>query len=134
MAFSGHRRANDRAAQKQVDIAMIRIVRAALALALALTSATAIAAEIAPIEGAQFRLGDTSFDTFYVPMADGYRVVTTAQTADARVIRFVTTLRSGEQATLSVPRGLGEAADEVAIVRTGAHVRIERAGTAMATN
>src|SRR4051794_41542807 len=76
----------------------------------AMTIATAARAEVvAPDAGLQAALGAVNVTIYYHPLAAGYQVVTTASTDQPdSVIRFVSTLMPGQDAIISVPRGVGD--------------------------
>jgi hypothetical protein len=65
---------------------------------------------------------------YYTPGEDGYHVVATVQSAEPepQVIRFTATLTAGQTAEISTPRGLGQPAAVIRIVRDGDQLRIEK--------
>jgi hypothetical protein len=79
---------------------------------------SAQAAELAPMEGLSITLGDVSGTAYYTVEKDGYQVVATvASGVNATPVRFATTLLSGQKASLSVPRAVGQSALTVEIER-----------------
>ncbi len=90
------------------------------ATAALLLAGSAHADGLKPIEGRTFTLGTVSGIVYYSPGAGGYRVVATMlDGADGTVVRFVATLAPEQSVTLSTPRGAGEPAIEVRLVRHG---------------
>jgi len=94
----------------------------------ALGTATVARAEVIPPDaGLQAVLGAVHVTVYYHPVKSGYQVVTTASTDQAdSVIRFVSTLAPGQDATISVPRGPGEPALELHLRRVGDRVEFQR--------
>jgi hypothetical protein len=90
-------------------------------------AATAQAEVISPDAGLQAVLGAVNVTVYYHPVKSGYQVVTTASTEQAdSVIRFVSTLAPGQDAIISVPRGVGEPALELHLRRVGDRVEFQR--------
>src|SRR6266481_4809701 len=91
----------------------MRALLAAGAFAVA-GAVTAQAADIAPVTCHWTKLGaDRSALVYYIDEPDGFHVVVTTQqgrTSRAAVERFETVLAAGQSATVSIPRGAGEAA------------------------
>ncbi|HKM63359.1 MAG TPA: hypothetical protein VJY39_12810 [Acidisphaera sp.] len=63
-----------------------------------------------PIDGMQADLGDVSVYAYYVDTPHGFHLVATAQTmaAEPTVLRFEAVLQPGQDATISVPRAVGQ--------------------------
>jgi hypothetical protein len=101
------------------------------ALVGAFSVATAARADIvAPDAGLQAALGAVNVTIYYHPLAAGYQVVTTASTDQPdSVIRFVSTLMPGQDAIISVPRGVGEPALEIHLRRVGDRLEFQRPTT-----
>jgi hypothetical protein len=82
-----------------------------------------------PLEAVDAALGTVGSATiYYTPAEDGYHVVATVQSAEPesqQVIRFTATLAAGQTAEISTPRGLGQPAAVIRIVRDGDQLRIE---------
>jgi hypothetical protein len=96
-----------------------------------LVAGSARADGLKPIEGKSFSLGTVSGIVYYTPGPAGYRVVATMlDAADGTVVRFVTTLAPEQSVTLSSPRGAGEAAIEVRLVRHGDSLFLDDGGEA----
>jgi hypothetical protein len=72
---------------------------------------------IQPIEGKSIDLGTLTGIVYYAAEPEGYRVVATLGTDTP--IRFTATLAREQSVILSTPRGLGEPAIEVRIMRRG---------------
>src|SRR5690348_12292448 len=91
------------------------------AITIATAVATTVRAEVvAPDTGLQAALGAVNVTVYYHPVAAGFQVVTTASTDQPdSVIRFVSTLAPGQDAIVSVPRGVGEPALEIRLRRVG---------------
>jgi hypothetical protein len=94
----------------------------------ALGTATAAQAEVIPPDaGLQAVLGAVNVTVYYHPVKAGYQVVTTASTDQAdSVIRFVSTLAPGQDAVISVPRGVGQPALELHLRRVGDRMEFQR--------
>ena len=107
----------------------MRILLAAAAFAVA-GAATAQAADIAPVTGHWTKLGaDRSALVYYIDEPDGFHVVVTTQqglTDQAAVARFETVLATGQSATVSVPRGAGEAPARIVLSNAGDHLHIAK--------
>jgi hypothetical protein len=101
------------------------------ALVGAFSVATAARADIVvPDAGLQAALGAVNVTIYYHPLAAGYQVVTTASTDQPdSVIRFVSTLMPGQDAIISVPRGVGEPALEIHLRRVGDRLEFQRPTT-----
>lgn len=81
---------------------------------------------ISPDTGLSVTLGKMTVFIYYHPTKTGYQVVTTASNEDPdSIIRFVATLAPGQDAVVSVPRGLGEPALQVRLHRVGDQVEVE---------
>ena len=94
-----------------------------------LGAASAPGAEmLRPVAGTQADLGEVSVLAYYVPAAGGFHLVATAQTAgaDPIVMRFETTLQSGQDATISVPRAAGQPPIALVFHRRGDMVQLDR--------
>ena len=80
----------------------------------------ATAQELRPIEAYSLHLGSVNGNVYYDRTgADDTLVATLSATPDSSPIRIVTTLGPGQRTTVSVPRGVGEAALEVTFARRG---------------
>ena len=90
--------------------------------------ATAQAADIAAKTGYEAKLdADSSALVYYTGAPDGFYVVVTTQqglTDQAAVARFETVLATGQSATVSVPRGAGEAPARIVLSNAGDHLHI----------
>ena len=90
--------------------------------------ATAQAADIAAKTGYAAKLdADSSALVYYTYAPDGFHVVVTTQqglTNQAAVARFETVLATGQSATVSVPRGAGEAPARIVLSNAGDHLHI----------
>jgi NAD(P)-dependent dehydrogenase (short-subunit alcohol dehydrogenase family) len=90
--------------------------------------ATAQAADIAAKTGYEAKLdADSSALVYYTGAPDGFHVVVTTQqglTDQAAVARFETVLATGQSATVSVPRGAGEAPARIVLSNAGDHLHI----------
>ena len=97
-----------------------------LASALSLISFGAIAQELRPMQNYSVHFGAVS-GSVYVDKteADPRLVATLSSGQDAAPVRFITTLATGQSATVSVPRSLGEPALEVTFVRRGDQVFVQ---------
>jgi hypothetical protein len=70
---------------------------------------------------------DCSALVYYTPEPDGFHVAVTTQqglTERAAVERFETVLAAGQSATVSVPRGTGEAPARIVLSNAGDHLHI----------
>ena len=92
--------------------------------------ATAQAADIAAKTGYEAKLdADSSALVYYTGAPDGFHVVVTTQqglTDQAAVARFETVLATGQSATVSVPRGAGEAPARIVLSNAGDHLHIAK--------
>ena len=92
--------------------------------------ATAQAADIAAKTGYEAKLdADSSSLVYYTGAPDGFHVVVTTQqglTDQAAVARFETVLATGQSATVSVPRGAGEAPARIVLSNAGNHLHIAK--------
>jgi len=92
--------------------------------------ATAQAADIAAKTGYEAKLdADSSALVYYTDAPDGFHVVVTTQqglTDQAAVARFETVLATGQSATVSVPRGAGEAPARIVLSNAGDHLHIAK--------
>ena len=106
---------------------MIRLLVAS-AFAGAVGIANVAQAEVIPPDaGLQAVLGAVNVTVYYHPVNAGYEVVTTASTdRPDSAIRFVSTLAPGQDAVISVPRGVGEAALELHLRRVGDRLEFQR--------
>lgn len=77
-----------------------------------------------PGAGQSFTLGDTAGAAYYTIEPNGFRLVTTLGTPEGTPVRFTTTLAPNQIATVSVPRGVGQAAIEVSFSRLGDRVLV----------
>jgi hypothetical protein len=87
-----------------------------------------------PIEAMQADLGSVYVTAYYMPTERGYQVVATVQdTAElpTMVARFVTTLQPDQDATISVPRPIGQRSLELVFRRTGDTVIVVRPAAAV---
>jgi len=90
-------------------------------LALSTVAALAVAAGdvraemVDPMQGKTIDLGTIGGTIYYTIHPDGYRVVATLGTD--LPVRFIATLSPEQSIVLSIPRGLGEAAIQVRILR-----------------
>jgi hypothetical protein len=103
------------------------LARFAFALALAalfastrLAPAEASGEIVSPQAGLTVALGATNVTIFYQPTAAGFQVVATAGSNNSdNVVRFVSTLKPGQEAEISVPRAVGQTAIELRLHRNG---------------
>ena len=90
--------------------------------------ATAEAADIAAMAAHTARFDAKSFATvYYTATPEGFDVVVTIQqglTDTATVARFETVLAAGQSATVSIPRGAGEASVRMLLSNAGDHLHI----------
>jgi hypothetical protein len=85
-----------------------------------LVAGAASAASLEPLQGASVTLGTVTGVVYYTVEADGFRVVATVTTGDGQTpLRFVATLAPDQSITLSAPRGVGQPAIELQLVRHG---------------
>jgi hypothetical protein len=109
---------------------MTRFVLASALLGAITFAAAAQAEVVAPDTGLQAALGAVNVTIYYHPVAAGYQVVTTASTDQPdSVIRFVSTLVPGQDAIISVPRGIGEPALKIHLRRVGDRLEFQRPTT-----
>jgi hypothetical protein len=91
------------------------------------------AAPIKPGQGVETQVGAYSLISFFVPNGPDLRVITTAQRLDDEPgvpFRIEAMLRAGQETTLSVPQGVGEAPVSITIVRVGDTIELHSGGTA----
>ncbi|PPQ28749.1 hypothetical protein [Rhodopila globiformis] len=109
---------------------MTRFLIAGALLGAVSIASSAQAETIAPDTGLQAVLGTVNVTIYYHPVAAGYQVVTTASTDQPdSVIRFVSTLAPGQDALVSVPRGVGQPALEIHLRRVGDRLEFQRPTT-----
>ena len=93
---------------------------AALFASTRLAPAEASGEIVSPQAGLTIALGATNVSIFYQPTAAGFQVVATAGSNNSdSVIRFVSTLKPGQEAEISVPRAVGQSAIELRLHRNG---------------
>lgn len=103
------------------------LLATALLGAFAATSAAAAAEVIPPGAGLTATLGDVNISVYYQTAAAGYETVVTAGTeAPGSVVRFVSTLAPGQEAVVAVPRGAGQPALELRLLRVGDRLELQR--------
>ncbi len=103
---------------------------AVLGVALLLGANTVRADELRPIEGRTIVLGSITGVAYYTTEADGDRLVATLADPDGGTpFRVITVLAAGQSMTLSVPRGAGQPAIEVAFTRRGDRVFVSESGS-----
>jgi hypothetical protein len=94
-----------------------------------MTVATAQAAELAPLQGFRKEFGaGASALVYYTAERDGHHVVTTVQASEdegAAVFRFTAVLADGQTSEVSMPRGPGQPAVTLKLIRQGARLRVE---------
>ncbi|WP_343715198.1 hypothetical protein [Inquilinus sp.] len=91
------------------------------------THSAAAAEVIPPGAGLTATLGEVNVSVYYQPAASGYETVVTAGTdAPGGVVRFVSTLAPGQEAVVSVPRGAGQPALELRLLRVGDRLELQR--------
>lgn len=101
---------------------------ATLLAAVTMIAGAAHADELRPIEGTTVALGAITGVAYYTAETGGDRVVATLSDFDgSRPLRVVAMLVPGQSLVLSVPRGVGEPAIEVAFERRGDHVFVSDA-------
>lgn len=99
----------------------------AAALLGAFAARPAAAEEIPSGTGLSTTLGAVNVSVYYQPAAAGYETVVTAGTdAPGGVVRFVSTLAPGQEAVVSVPRGPGQPALELRLLRVGDRLELQR--------
>ncbi|MGO4124841.1 hypothetical protein AB4Z01_10580 [Inquilinus sp. YAF38] len=106
-----------------------RLPQILLAAALfgAFATRPAAAEVILPGAGLTATLGDVNISVHYQPAASGYETVVTAGTdAPGSVVRFVSTLAPGQEAVVAVPRGAGQPALELRLLRIGDRLELQR--------
>jgi hypothetical protein len=94
-----------------------------LAAGLIALAGAASAGEVAAYAGKSIELKDVRGTVYYAPKGDAFEVVTTLDT-DGHVFRIVSSLKSGQSATLSAPGAVGEDAATVEIKRDGDHLLV----------
>ncbi len=93
-----------------------------------LFSGSALGEELTPMTGRSIHLGPVSGVAYYTVEHNGFQVVATLASGEsATPVRFIATLSEGQKVTISVPRGLGEAALSLEITRLGDQVAITTA-------
>jgi hypothetical protein len=93
----------------------------------AFAARAAAAEEIPPGAGLTATLGAVNVSVYYQPASAGYETVVTAGTdAPGSVVRFVSTLAPGQEAVVSVPRGAGQPALELRLLRIGDRLELQR--------
>jgi hypothetical protein len=81
---------------------------------------------ISPDVGLQATLDAVNVSIYYHPTNAGYHVVVTTGTEDSHsVVRFVSTLAPGQDAVVSVPRGVGQRALQLRLHRVGDRVELQ---------
>jgi len=90
---------------------------------LVLVAGGAHAEALYPIQGKNIDLGAIGGVVYYTIQPDGYRVVATLRTGSP--VRFIATLSPEQSILLSTPRGLGEPAIQVRIVRHGEQLLVD---------
>ena len=91
-----------------------------LAFFLLSASGVAAASELTPRSGHSIHLGPFNGALYYTVEPDGYRVVAPLTSgADAKPIRFASTLQPGQRIVISVPQAVGQPSIEFEIVRDG---------------
>ncbi len=106
---------------------MTRLLAAGVLLGAFGIANVAQAEVVPPDAGFQAVLGAINVTVYYHPVKSGYEVVTTASTDQSdSTIRFISTLAPGQDATISVPRGVGESALELHLRRIGDRVEFQR--------
>jgi hypothetical protein len=99
----------------------------ATALLGAFAARPAAAEVIPPGAGLTATLGEVNVSVYYQPAAAGYETVVTAGTdVPGGVVRFVSTLAPGQEAVVSVPRGAGQPALELRLLRVGDRLELQR--------
>jgi len=91
--------------------------------ALVLVAGSASAETLHPIEGKTVHLGTIGGIVYYTIEPDGYRVVVTLGTESP--MRFIATLSPEQSIFLSTPRGPGEPAIQVHLMRRGEQLLVE---------
>jgi hypothetical protein len=102
------------------------------AAALAVAVATpALAGDLKPIQDQRIDLGSVAGDAYYTVEPDGFRVVATfARRGESGApVRFQAILAPGQSVIFSTPRGLGEPANEVEIVRQQNRILVHKAAS-----
>jgi phage terminase large subunit-like protein len=75
---------------------------------------------VSPEAGLTVVLGAANVSIFYQPTAAGFHVVATAGSDNSdNVIRFVSTLKPGQETEISVPRAVGQSAIALRLHRNG---------------
>ena len=109
---------------------MYRILLASAALTaggMASAMGSAQAQHLNALEAAQINLGGATFSAYYVPMGDGYHLVTTEQSGPEKTVtRFTVVLRPGQEVKIEMPRDLGKPSVELRIDRVGNQVEIRK--------
>lgn len=103
--------------------AALRFKTLTLAAGLIAGAGFAQAGELAAYAGKSIELKDVRGTVYFAPKGDAFEVVTTLD-ADGHVFRIVSSLKSGQSATLSAPGVLGEDAATVELKREGDHLLV----------
>ncbi len=100
--------------------------KTAMILAAGLTLAFPAAAEtLKPLQGASLDFGDVTGIAYYVPGAEGDRVVVTLARPDGiKPVRFETLLSGEQRVSMSVPAELGSGANGIEIRRAGGRISV----------
>ena len=99
------------------------------------TAAPASAQDLLPLENYSVHLGEISGSVYVTATPAGTHMVATLSSGDDHTpVRFVTDLAVDQSATLSVPRGLGQAALEVTFTRRGERVLVTDEATVVGSN
>jgi hypothetical protein len=112
----------------------MRTLFAAAALAVA-GAMTVQAADIAALTGHVTKLdANSSALVYYTSAPDGFHVVVTTQqglTDQAAVTSFEMVLAVGQSAAVSIPRGAGEAPEQIVLSNAGDHLHIAEPNAAV---
>ena len=100
--------------------------KTAMILAAGLTLAVPAAAEtLKPLQGASLDFGDVTGIAYYVPGAEGDRVVVTLARPDGiKPVRFETLLSGEQRVSMPVPAELGSGANGIEIRRAGGRISV----------
>jgi hypothetical protein len=110
-------------ARKAPAIGRLPQILLATALLGAFAVRPAAAEVIPPGAGLTATLGDVNISVHYQPAASGYEAGTDAP---GGVVRFVSTLAPGQEAVVAVPRGAGQPALELRLLRIGDRLELQR--------
>ena len=99
------------------------------------SAAAASAQDLRPLENYSINFGDVTGSVYMTDTPAGSHMVATLSSGAYNTpVRFVTDLAANQSATVSVPRGPGQAALEVTFTRRGEHVSVTNSSTLCGIN